>query len=157
MRLPAVDLGPDADDRPPRVESIGEELEHRRPPLEHVEQVLTGFELGATCVTEQSRGTTDVELGTVVGDCVDERRPQAAEERALAQRHRRILEPAAQRRRAEAQAGDLLLEIRPGPVDEARVDRLVELEHPLRHTSRRRDDDDDDGARLQLEDVDVAD
>ena len=153
VQLASVDLGADADDGAARIEGVGEELENSSASLEHVEQVLTRFELGATRVAEQPRGAADEELRPVVCDRVDERRPQAAEECPFARGQHRVLEPPAERGRAETQADGLLLEIRARPVDESRVDRLLELEDPLRDPSGGRDHDDDHRARLQLEHV----
>ena len=115
MQLATVDLGADADDGAARIEGVGEELEHCSAPLEHVEQVLARFELGAARVAEQPRGAADEELRPVVRDRVDECRPQPSEECALARGQQRVLEPAAERRRAETQADGLLLEVRRAP------------------------------------------
>ena len=146
----------DPDDGAAGVERVGEELEHRRPSFEHVEQVLAGFELGAARVAEQAGGTADVELRPVVGDRIDERRAEPAEKRPLA---RRAASGSSSRRRSVAEPRrrpiDLLLEVGAGPVDEPGVDRLLELEHPLRDASRRGDHDDDHGPRLQLQHVDM--
>ena len=157
MQLAAVDLGADADDGAPRIECVREQIEHGRPPLEHVEQVVARLELGPARVAEQPRCAADEELRAVVRDRVDERRPQPRRgTRARCAGSARVLEPAPQRRRAQAQADDLLLEVRARPVDEPRVDRLLELEHALRDAACRGDHDDDDCARLELEHVDVT-
>ena len=56
MEVSAVDLGADPDDGAAGVESVGQELENRRAPFEHVEQVLAGFELGAARIRQELQG-----------------------------------------------------------------------------------------------------
>ena len=139
MQLLALELGPDADDRPVGVEGLLQELEHRRPALEHVEQALARLELGAARVTEQARGPADVELRSSCGDDVDERRPQpVSRKRRSRVEQARVLERGGSNVRARAPPDDRLLEVRARPVDEAGVDGLLELEHPLRDARRRR-------------------
>ena len=100
MQLAAVDLGADPDDGSARIEGVREELEHGGAPLEHVEQVLARFELGAARVAEQACRAADEELRPVVCDRVDERCAEPAEERPLARgsigsssRRRSVAEP----------------------------------------------------------------
>ena len=59
--------------------------------------------------------------------------------------------------RAELAADEALVEVHARELGEAFVDRLGEVEDALRHLARRGDDDDHDEARLQGEDLDVAD
>ena len=85
MKLGALDRRADADDRPPRVERLGEQLDHRRAPLEQLEQPLAGFELlGGPRVAEQPGRAADVELRSRLREQLDERRPDPVEERPLA-------------------------------------------------------------------------
>jgi hypothetical protein len=123
--------------------------------LEHLEQAPVRPQLVRAELVEHPGGAAHVE-GLLLGrEHVGERRPKPLEERALALGELRILEARPQQPRAELEAGDGLVQILPGPLRQARVDRLVERAEPLRHAARGRDDDDHDDVRLQQEHLDV--
>src|SRR5438876_4413836 len=90
-------------------------------------------------------------------DEVDERRPDRAEKRALPGAEARILEAATERRSAELETGDRLVQVFVRPLCEPGVDRGLEMERPLGHTAGRGDHDDHDEVRLQQEHLDVYD
>ncbi len=106
-------------------------------------------------LAEQPRGATHVQIGCV-GDELVEGGPDRLEEKALARRKRRVLERAADDRRARPLPDDRLVEVRGRPLDQTRVDLLLELEDPLRHAARGGDHDDDHDAGLELQHLDVA-
>ena len=95
--------------------------------------------------------------GPCLGADVEERLADEREEGTLARRQLGRLEPAPDDAGAETLADELLLQVLAGPGDEARIDRLVEPEDPLRHAARRRDHDDHHARRLEREHLDVPD
>ncbi len=143
------------DNRPPGLEGVRDELVHGCTSLEELEQPHRRFGLlGARL--EEPRRASDEHLGPLVRREVEQGGGDAREERALARRELRRLEPPAQRARAEPLADDTLVQVRGSPGHETGVGRRVEPEHPLRDAAGRGDDDDHEARRLQDEHLDVA-
>src|SRR6185369_5371344 len=131
-----VELRADSHERPPRIERLAEHAEQRRPLLEHLEQPLVALELAAVEILEQARGPADVEALLLGGERFLEQRPQRGDEPGLAGAERGLVEPAAQPAAAELEAGDAVVQVLRGPVDETGIDGLAETEDPLRDAAR---------------------
>src|SRR5207244_3446350 len=108
--------------------------------FDEIEQIAVRLELLGPHLAEQVGGTTDVEA-LLGGDELCEGRPEGGEERSLAKAEPGVVEATAQERRAELQAGDRLVQVIPGPLGETGVDRLGEVEDPLRDAACRGDND----------------
>ena len=67
-----VELGPDAHERPPGVERLADDLEQRRPLLQHLDQALVGVELLGPEILEQPRRPSDVEALFLGDECLGE-------------------------------------------------------------------------------------
>src|SRR5712691_11029640 len=95
------ELCADADERPPGLgRRVAEHFEEGRALLDEIEQVAVGVELLGAYLAEQVGRTADVEA--LRGrDELGERRPQRGEERALVGTERRVVDAAAEQRRAE--------------------------------------------------------
>ena len=109
----------DADERPARLERrLAEHLEQRGALLDELEQAAVGLELLGAHLAEQVGGAADVEP-LLRRDELGERRPERGEERALAQAEARVVEAAAQERRAELKPGDRLVQVLARPLARA--------------------------------------
>ncbi len=111
-----------------------------------------------TRCSESSRcGAVHVER--VLGGLLEgeERRGERLQERALPDAEARLRQARGEHPRAEADAGEPLVEEGAGPLRQARVDRALEREDALGHAAGRRDDDDHDHLRLEQQHLDVAD
>ena len=62
-----LELGADADERPPRIERAAQQLEQRRALLEDLEQPAVRLELVVAHVVEQPGRAADVQALLVVG------------------------------------------------------------------------------------------
>ena len=119
---------PDPDERPPGVERVVHQLQHRRPLLEHGEQPPAGFELVGAHVVEQRRRTADVERLCRGSRQLDERRLQRLEEGTFAGREADVLELLPHLMRSEPDAGQALVQVLVRPSRQTRVDRGAECE-----------------------------
>src|SRR5262249_30359271 len=119
-----LELVSDANERTPRVERLGEDVEERGALLERVDQAPVGADLLGARRIERARGPADVELAVFLDGV--ERTADRVEKDALAGREVGLVEDAAEDPRAEPDPAEPLAEIVRGPEDEARVDRLAE-------------------------------
>ena len=133
----------------------GDDVEQRLPALEQLEQAAVRPQLVGAGGVQEARGATD-EDSLLLGGGALQHRAQDLEERPLRRWERRVFQSAAQTLRTEPQADDLLVEIRPHPVDEPGINGVVELEQSLRHRSRRCDDDRHHDVRLNKKYLHVA-
>ena len=132
-------------------------LQQRDAALEHRHERVDLREVLEAVLVQQPRGAVDVERVLGGGGEVGERGHEAVQERALAVRQRRIGEAGVQLARAEAEAGELLVEELRRPRDEAAVDGRRERQHALGDAAGRGDDHDHHDLRLQQQHLDVAD
>ena len=152
-----VEVRPDADERPLRAEARPQQVEHGGPLLEHLEQAPVRSQLVRPELVQDAGRPADVERLLLGLEDVRERRAHAA--RGTRARARRAPASSKRLRRSRAprrRPANVSFRYCAGPLGEARVDRLLEGEEPLRHASRRRDHDDHDDLRLEQQDLDVA-
>ena len=153
-----LEIGADAHERPLGAEARAEQVEHRGPLLEHLEQPPVVRQLVGAELVEHPGGAADVQ-GLLPGlEDVAERRPEPAEERPLALGERRVLEAAAQKAGAEPTA-PRQVSFRYWPAHSARPESTgsSNVTEPLRDAAGRRDHDDHDDVRLQEQHLDVPD
>ena len=124
--------------------------------LDELEQAAVRVELLGAHLAEQVGGAADVQA-LLRGDELGERGPKRSEEGTLARRQPGIVEAAAQERRPELEAGHRLVEVLARPLREPGIDRIVEVEEPLRHAARGGDHHDHHELRLQEQHLDVHD
>jgi hypothetical protein len=150
-------LGADAHEHVALAERLAQDAEQLDAPLERGHQLVDLREVLEAVLGDQPRGAVDVQrvLGGV-GELA-ERRRELVEERALGRRQRRVGQALGEHPRAEAEAGELLVEVGVRPGRQAGVDRALEGEDPLRHAAGRGDDHDHQHLRLERQDLDVAD
>src|SRR5204862_426938 len=120
-----LELMAHADEGPLRLRRRAEHVEHRSALHDELEEIAVRLELLRANVAEQIGGAADVEA-LLGGNELGERRPQGSEKVVLTRREPRILETAAQERRAELQAGNGLVQVVARPLREPAVDGLLE-------------------------------
>ena len=110
MQARVGELVADADERPPRVERLGEQVEQRAAALEQVDQRAVRAELLVAHLVEQARGAADVDaLLVVLG--LGEGGLEHLEEGALGGRQARVGEPPAELGAAEREADELVVQV----------------------------------------------
>src|SRR5215218_11217801 len=137
-------------------EGVPEEGQQSGALLEYFEQRAVCIEIVAAGLAEKVRRAAD-EQSMLLGPCgIGERGPEELDECLLALGEARLAERPPQGVGAEWKPGRALVQVLRGPGDKARVDRVPEREHALRHSARRGDHDGHDDLRLQREYLDVA-
>ena len=149
------ELVAEADKRPLRRARPAEDIEQVGPALDELEQASVCVHLLCPDLAEQVGGTTDVQ-SLLGGDELGERRPERVEECVLGGAESGIVEAPPEQARTQLQSGDGLVQVVVRPLGEPGVDRLLEVEQPLRDTARRRDDDDHHQLWLQEQHLDMA-
>ena len=157
MEAGGGELVADADERPPRVERLGEQVEHRSAALEQVDQRAVRPHLLVPHLLEQAGGAAD-EDALLRSLALEERRSKHVEERALGRRQAGVGDS---RRRSWALPGERPTSwsfrywaaqfARPGSTGRSNG------VHPLGHVARRVDRDHHHDLRLEHQHLDVTD
>ena len=116
-----AELVTDADERPPRVERSGDDVEQRPAMLEQLEQSTVRAHLIRARVVEKAGRAADEHALLLRGGLPQHRPDESRNDRSTRER------PESSRRltqspRAEPHADQLLVEVGTGPFDEARID-----------------------------------
>ena len=149
-----VELTTHADPRPQRVERLAEQPEQCRPALERDEHVPVELELVFACSLEELGRAAEEQALFRLHD-VGEHGCQRREKTTFPGGEARFLERAAHCVRAQAEAGEPLVQILAAPLRQAAVDLVLERNHAFRDASGRRDHDRHNGAGIEQQDFDV--